>query len=123
MIYALHFRTRNYAISTDIGKAFLHIHLYESGRDYSRFFWLSDPTNPNSELVSYVQFYDGPFIGAVSSPFMLYAAVYHHLQRFNTSFSHEIQINLYFDNIVSGCEIESAVIQYCNQARVIISEA
>jgi len=33
-------------------QAFLHIILHESDRDYTQFFWLSDPTDPNSELVS-----------------------------------------------------------------------
>ena len=61
--------------------------------------------------------------GAVSSPFMLYAALYHHLQYYNTSLSRDIQANLYVDNIVSGCDTESAVPQYYNRARVIMSEA
>ena len=61
--------------------------------------------------------------GAVSSPFMLYAALYHHLQHYNTPLSHDIQAILYFDNIVSGCETELAATQYYKQARVIMSEA
>jgi len=117
----LRFRIHNYAISTDIEKAFLHIHLHESDRDYTRFFWLSNPTDPNSELVVYR--FKTVLFGAVSSPFMLYAALYHHLQHYNTPLSHDIQANLYVDNIVSGCDTESAVTQYYNQARVIMSEA
>ena len=61
--------------------------------------------------------------GAVSSPFMLYAAQYHHLQHYNTPLSHDIQANLYVDNIVSGCETELAATQYYKQARVIMLEA
>jgi len=54
---------------------------------------------------------------------MLYATLYHHLQHYNTSLSCDIQANLYVDNIVSGCDTESAETQYYNQARVIMSEA
>jgi len=54
---------------------------------------------------------------------MLYAALYHHLQHYNTSLSRDIQVNLYVDNIVSGCDTESAVIEYYNQARAIMSKA
>ena len=117
----LRFRTHNYAISTDIEKAFLHIHLNESDRDYTCFFWLSDTTDPNSELIMYR--FKTVLFGAVSSPFMLYAALYHHLQCYNTPLSHDIQANLYVDNIVSGCETELAATQYYKQARVIMSEA
>ena len=115
------FRTHIYAISTNIEKAFLHIHLNESDRDYSRFLWLSDATDPKSELIMYR--FETVLFGAVSSPFMLYAALYHHLQHYNTPLSHDIQANLYVDNVVSGCETELAAIQYYKQARVIMSEA
>ena len=73
----LRFRTHNYAISTDIEKAFLHIHLHESDRDYTRFLWLSDATDPTSELIMYR--FKTVLFGAVSSPFMLYATLYRHL--------------------------------------------
>jgi len=109
-----------------------HLHWYKESlspyssswewyRDYTRFFWLSNPTDPNSELVLYR--FKTVLFGAVSSPFMLYAALYHHLQYYNTSLSHDIQANLYVDSIVSGCDTKSAVTQYYNQGRVIMSEA
>ena len=60
---------------------------------------------------------------AASSLFMLYATLNRHLQHYSTPLSHDILANLYVDNIVSGCETESAATQYYNQARLIISEA
>ena len=54
---------------------------------------------------------------------MLYAILYHHLQQHNTPLSHDIQANLYVDNIVSGCKTESDAIQYYHGARAIMSEA
>ena len=49
----IRFRTHNYSISTNTEKAFLHIHLHKSDRECTHFFWLSDPTDPNSDLIMY----------------------------------------------------------------------
>ena len=72
----------------------------------------------SSELVVYC--FRMIFFGAIGSPFMLYAALYYHLQHSNSKLSYDIQTNLYVDNIMSGCETESAVIQYYNQVRAIM---
>ena len=49
----LRFRSHRYGLSTDIEKAFLHVTLNEADRDYTRLLWLSDPTNPESDLIVY----------------------------------------------------------------------
>ena len=117
----LRFRTHNYAISTDIEKAFLHINLHKEDRDCTRFFWLQNPTDPNSEFVVYR--FKSVLFGAVSSPFILYATLYHHLQHYNTPISNDIQSNLYVDNIVSGCETQTQTVEYFHRARDIMSSA
>ena len=73
----LRFRTHLYGISTDIEKVFLHIALHENNRNFTRFLWLSDPSNPNSEFTVY-RFWTVLF-GSVSSPFMLFATLNYHL--------------------------------------------
>ena len=117
----LHFRTHPFAISTDIEKAFLHVHLHEKDRDFTRFFWLTDPSNPESELAVYR--FKTVLFGAVSSPFILYATLYRHLQHYNTTLSRDIQTNLYVDNIISGSATEAEAVQYYHNARAILSEA
>ena len=72
------FRYHQYGISTDIEKAFLHVRLHPDDRDYTRFFWLTDPTDVSSQFSVY-RFKVVPF-GATSSPFMLNAVLDHHLQ-------------------------------------------
>ena len=62
----LWFRTHIFGISTDIEKAFLHVQLHEDDRDFMRFLWLSDPTNPNSELQVY--HFKVVLFGATNSP-------------------------------------------------------
>jgi len=115
----LRFRRHQCGLSTDIGKAFLHITLAEKDRNYTRFLWLSDPLDPSSEFIVYR--FKRILFGAVSSPFILYAILHYHLQQYNTPLSYDIQTNLYVDNIVSGCDTEQQTIQYFKEARSMMS--
>ncbi|XP_068205292.1 uncharacterized protein [Palaemon carinicauda] len=72
----LQFRTNNYACISDIEKAFLMVKLRED-RNYTRFLWLQDSTDPNSELMIY-RFRVVSF-GATCSPFLLNATIKSHL--------------------------------------------
>ena len=74
----LRFRDHNFGISTDIEKAFLHVQLHPTDRVFTRFLWLSDVNNPNSEFKVYC--FKVVLFGATSSPFMLLAVLLHHLQ-------------------------------------------
>ena len=49
----IRFRLHQLGISADIEKAFLNIRLYPDDRDYTGFFWLSDPANPSSQFHVY----------------------------------------------------------------------
>ena len=46
------FRLEKYAATADIEKAFQEIELDEKDRDVTRFFWLKDPTDLNSPLIT-----------------------------------------------------------------------
>ena len=110
-----------FAISTDIEKAFLQVHLHEKDRDFTHFFWLINPSDPESELAIYR--FKTVLFGAVSSPFLLYATLYHHLQQHNTPLSKDIETNLYVDNIISDSATEAEAVQYYHNARAILSKA
>ena len=71
----LRFRSHKYGLSTDIEKAFLHVTLNEADHDYTRFLWLSDPTNPESDIIVYRC--RAVLFGSVSSPFMVNAAIHY----------------------------------------------
>ena len=117
----LRFRLHNYGFATDIEKAFLQIKLHHNDRDYTRFLWLSDTSNPNSELITYC--FQAVLFGATSSPFILNAVLHHHLQQYQTTVADDITQNLYVDNIISGCSSAETATQYYQQARQIMKEA
>ena len=64
-------------MSTDIEKAFLNVGLDIEDRDVTRFFWLSKPTDPNSDLTTYR--FKSVLFGATCSPFILNAVLSKHL--------------------------------------------
>ena len=117
----IRFRSHRFGVSTDIEKAFLHVRLHPDDRDYTRFFWVTDPTDVSSQFCIY-RFNVVPF-GATSSPFMLNAVLHYHLQQQNTAVSDDMRSNLYVDNVITGGATEQAVISYYREARAIMSSA
>ena len=116
----LRFRTCPYGIYTDIEKAFLHVVLHEKDRDFTRFFRLSDPTNPESPFNTYR--FKVVLFGSTSSPFMLNARLHAHLNNSQADVAEVIKNDVYVDSFISGCDSEKDVIQYCNAARSIMAE-
>ncbi|XP_065890652.1 uncharacterized protein [Dysidea avara] len=117
----LRFRLHPVGICTDIEKAFLHIQLHEDDRDWTRFLWLSDPQDPDSEFVTYR--FRVVLFGAVCSPFMLNAVLHCHLTQYKSPTAENMLDDLYVDNIVSGCPTESEAISFYNNARSIMNDA
>ncbi|XP_060589357.1 uncharacterized protein LOC132744614 [Ruditapes philippinarum] len=100
----IRFRMNKYAIATDIDKAFLNITLDENDRDVTRFLWLSDPSNPNSEFRAVL-------FGATSSPFILCATILKHLELNNDKkASKYLRQDLYVDNVISSFQQEEQLL-------------
>ena len=117
----LRFRTFTYGLSTDIEKAFLHVGLDDSDRDFTRFFWLSDPEDPESDFQVYR--FKTVLFGSTSSPFMLNATLHHHLDNYITPVAEDMKENIYVDNVISGCDQELEALDYYKEARSIMNEA
>ncbi|XP_065893821.1 uncharacterized protein [Dysidea avara] len=117
----LRFRNHNYALSTDIEKAFLHVQLHNDDRNFTRFLWPKLPDIPDSKFQAY-RFAVVPF-GSCSSPFMLAAVLNLHLNNTPSPIADDMKENLYVDNILSGCDTEEEVVQYYTQARTIMGNA
>jgi len=112
------FRSYTFGISKDLEKAFLHVRLDKGDHDYTRFLWLSTPTDPDSELVTY--HFKTVLFGSTSSPFMLSVTLHYHLNSCNTPIAHDMKQNLYVDNFISGCNTEEQAVNYYKEARSIM---
>ena len=88
----LRFRLHNYALVTDIEKAFLNVGLHESDRQFTKFLWISDVNNADSAFKVF-QFRVVLF-GAVCSPFILNATLKHHLKAHDSPIAADIQDNI-----------------------------
>ena len=117
----LRFRQCEFAFSSNIEKAFLHIYLDQSDRDATRFLWLSDPANVTSPFITYR--FRVVLFGATCSPFMLNAAIAYHLSRSDSEVARDILHSLYVDNLVTGCHTEQSALKYYFESRRLLSNA
>ncbi|XP_069194216.1 uncharacterized protein [Procambarus clarkii] len=92
----LRFRTGIFAYTADISKAFLRVGLQEEDCDFTKFLWIKDPLDPNSDVITYR--FASVLFGAISSPFLLQAMLDTHLKKSNSPYKAEISDNLYVDN-------------------------
>ncbi|XP_066955709.1 uncharacterized protein [Macrobrachium rosenbergii] len=92
----LQLKTKSFACISDIEKAFLMVQLREEDRDYTRFLWLEDPTDPNSKLLVYK--FRVVLFGATCSPFLLNATIKKHLSMVEGDVE-RIKRGLYVENL------------------------
>jgi len=117
----LHFRIHAFALSTDIEKAFLHVRLHPSDRNFTRFLWPSTLKNSSTKFQTY-RITVVPF-GASSSPFMLGAVLDLHLSTSPLQVASDMRNNIYVDNILSGCNTEEGILAYYSHSRALMSQA
>ena len=114
----LRFRIPEVAFTADIEKAFLNIELQDEDREFTKFLWLSDPTDRNSPFQE-LQFRTVLF-GATCSPFLLNLVILRHLQTYgNQPIASNLQANIYVDNLLSGCPATEAVSYYKQAVRIL----
>ena len=111
----LRFRLHKYAITTDIEKAFLHVNLDQADRDATRFYWLSNIDDPESEFIVYR--FKSVMFGATSSPFILNATLNKHLTQSTDQVSMDMLKNLYVDDLASGTSDDGSAVNYYQDAR------
>ena len=118
----LRFRNHKYAICTDIEKAFLNVGLHQDDRDVTRFFWLSDPNDPDSDLQMYR--FKSVLFGATCSPFILNATILKHLDEIKQcEVTDLIKKGLYVDNILTSVPSEQMLLDLFTQSRDIFEQA
>ena len=117
----LRFRIHAFALSTDIEKAFLHVKLHPSDRNFTRFLWPSHLESNDIQFQTY-RFTVVPF-GASSSPFILGAVLDLHLSKSPLQVAADMRDNIYVDNILSGCNTEEELLAYYSQSRDLMNQA
>ncbi|XP_064621909.1 uncharacterized protein LOC135484415 [Lineus longissimus] len=117
----LRFRMHPIGLSSDIEKAFLNIRLNEEDRCFTKFLWLSDPSDPESDFHTYQ--FEAVLFGTVSSPFILQAVLHTHLDAATSSrIAADVKNNIYVDNVVTGVATTDTAMEYYNTANAIMSD-
>ena len=114
------FRLHRYAISTDIEKAFLQIELDEEDRDMTRFFWLSDPMDTSSPLITYR--FKAILFGTTCSPVILNATMLKHLKTHPSNTTEKLKQDIYVDNVLSSFAEEDELLSFYQESRNVMSE-
>ncbi len=120
----LRFRTYKVALTGDIEKAFLMVHVAQSDRDALRFLWVDDIHSPTPKIIP-LRFTRVVF-GVSSSPFLLNATVRHHIERYkeeDPSFVESILNSIYVDDLISGGEDVEKTLKLYEDSRSRLSEA
>ncbi|XP_074651589.1 uncharacterized protein LOC141906245 [Tubulanus polymorphus] len=116
----LHQRTGHVALSSDIEKAFLMVKLDTRDRDYTKFFWLCDPSDPDSDFIVYR--FKSVLFGAACSPFILNAVVKSHLEQYDSPVASDLKAKIYVDNVITSVENESEALDYYRESVKIMSD-
>ena len=114
----LHFRLRDYALSADIEKVFLHVRLHENDRNFTCFLWLLHPENPFRFFVLH-QFhltlllcYMPRFICTYTCMQVLILSFWRHSMIYIYIYIYiRIYIYIYMDNIIFGCDTEAQLVE------------
>ncbi|XP_066963167.1 uncharacterized protein [Macrobrachium rosenbergii] len=106
----LAFRTNPWAVISDISKAFLRIGIDESSRDWCRFVWMTDTTDP-SIIVSYR--FKVVCFGATCSPFLLQSTLNYHFNNHSHPLAKSLMSCFYVDNFLCTYEnVEQMLADY-----------
>lgn len=116
----INFRMKQYAISTDIEKAFLQVGLEEKDRDYTRFFWLRNYKDQNSEIIPYR--FKVVLFGATCSPFILNATLLKLFAENPSSTTMELKRSLYVDNVLTSFNDEDTLLSFYRKSRELLNK-
>ncbi|XP_071149320.1 uncharacterized protein [Mytilus edulis] len=115
------FRMYKYAVTADIEKAFLHIELDVDDRDVTIFYWLENPMDIESRLITYRL--KVVLFGATCSPFMSSARLMKHCRDNPSTTSKELQRNVYVDNVLTSFTDKQSLLKFYMESRKLLSEA
>ena len=115
------FRSERFAYSADISKAFLRLGLQECDRDFVRFLWSANPSDPAAKLVAYR--FKSVLFGATSSPFLLQVTLDLHLRKSTGQHRDTILHNFYVDNLLGTSSDQETLVEIYKEANCELSKA
>lgn len=118
----LRFRLNKFVVIADIKKAFLNVGLHEDDRNYTRFLWPKDPTNPKSELMTLR--YKTVLFGSSASQYLLNAVIKHHLEGLpESTTAKNLARNTYVDNLMCSTNDQAELHEFYEEATEIMNKA
>ena len=118
-------RSHKFALTADIEKAFLQIHLSTSDKDSVRFLWVDDPFSdlPQIRKLRWI----GVVFGVTCSPFLLAATLHHHLDyhiaNSSSSTAALMKRDFFVDDLISGADTPEEAEQIAKEAILIAADA
>ena len=108
----LRFMLGMFATIADLEKAFLRIIIALCDRDALRFFWPTDPLDPNSKLETYR--FKAVMFGSAASPFQLAAVLHVLIQNdcANRHVQHSLQTRIYVDDVAYSDPTEPGIVEF-----------
>ncbi|XP_069184569.1 uncharacterized protein [Procambarus clarkii] len=111
----LRFCSGIFAYTANISKAFLGVGLQEEDRDFTKFLWVKDPQDPNSDIITYrfaSVLFGGNFFTILTPGYSGYTSK----EKCNSYYKTEISNNLYVDNIQGTTDDESKLVVIYHEA-------
>ncbi|XP_006822449.1 uncharacterized protein LOC102806064 [Saccoglossus kowalevskii] len=116
----IRFRAISIALVADIEKAFLMIRLSESDRKFTKFLWLSNPSDIESSFVAYQ--FKSVLFGATCSPYILNVAIRALTNEYKDNpIALQLQRDIYVDDVISGCDNEAQAYSYYETSTSILA--
>lgn len=119
----LRIRTMPILISSDIEKAFLMVELQDESRDFTRFFWLRDPSKGITRQNTIVYRFRRVSFGLICSPFLLAGTIHFHLSNSNTPLANKILRNTYVENVFYGVSSVAEGEQFYRDSKSLFQQA
>uniref|UniRef100_A0A914KSR6 Integrase n=2 Tax=Meloidogyne incognita TaxID=6306 RepID=A0A914KSR6_MELIC len=119
----LRFRLPKFIATADLESAFLMVGLHQADREFAKFLWVKDPSNP--PIMDNIQVYRFTRVafGVTCSPFLLAGVIRHHLKKYSPGLGEEMVDSLYVDNLHLRAESWSELLNKCRNAKRIFLEA
>ena len=114
-------RLKPVALTGDIQKAFLQIHVQEKDRDALRFHWIKDIKSREVQVLRFTRV----LFGLVQSPFILGATIQQHLENVKDKYPEIVRVlsdEMYVDDVISGGRDQADALKVKQEAKACLGD-